>query len=281
MPKILKDAGFTNYFFHGGSRGTMGFESYTLASGFDRYFSREDYPDKNHYDGTWGIYDEPFMNFAADEINKMPQPFMAGIFSLSSHQPYSVPLEHQGKFPKGTLEIHESVGYADFALRSFFEKIQHEAWFNNTIFFITADHTSKLASKKFKNLVGHYRVPLVVYSPEETLDLNAKRVTQHSDIPRTIVEIQGLSAEKLPATSVSLKSTDEGVALNYADGGQYLLISDKEVLSLNKSASKKSYSYDWNTGELKAAATSKNPLLKAYLQYFVNGLINNNLSIYR
>ena len=123
MPEILKANGYTNYFFHGGSRGTMGFESYTLANGFNRYFSREDYPEKSDFDGTWGIYDGPYLDYVAEEIKKMPKPFVAGIFTLSSHQPYSVPKELRGKFPKGTLEIHESIGYADYALKNFFEKI--------------------------------------------------------------------------------------------------------------------------------------------------------------
>jgi len=73
FPRILRDAGYTNYFFHAGARGTMGFESYTLANGFHRYFSREDYGDKD-YDGTWGVFDLPYLQYVADEIGKMPYP---------------------------------------------------------------------------------------------------------------------------------------------------------------------------------------------------------------
>jgi phosphoglycerol transferase MdoB-like AlkP superfamily enzyme len=281
MPKILKAHDYTNYFFHGGSRGTMGFESYTLANGFDRYFSREDYPKKSDFDGTWGIYDGPYLGYVAEEIKKMPKPFMVGIFTLSSHQPYSVPESLRGKFPKGTLEIHESIGYSDYALRNFFEKIKNEPWFSETVFFITSDHTSKLESLKFQNLIGRYRVPFLIYSPGTQTEFRTQKVTQHSDIPKIILNVAGHSGDELPATAVGPKSDDKGYALNYVDGQEYHLVSKKEVLTLTKGNSQKLYNYDWETGKLTLIGNSEDPLLKAYLQYFINGLINNNLSIYR
>lgn len=278
MPKILKDQGYTNYFYHGGSKGTMGFEAYTLSTGFDKYFSRNDYP-HGDFDGTWGVYDGPYLNYFAEQLGKAPEPFLASVFTLSSHQPYSVPAEMKGKFPTGTLEIHESIGYADNALKFFFEKVKKEPWFTNTIFFITADHTSKLESKKYNNTIGRFRVPLLIYGAAE--DWDTEKVTQHSDIPRTVLELLGFSGDLLPATAVSLLASDKGFGLDYADGREYLLIGLNEVLGLNKNNSQMKYSYDWESGKLTLLGESQDPLLKAYLQYFFNGLINNNLSIYR
>ena len=281
MPKILKGSGYTNYFFHGGSKGTMGFESYTLSNGFDRYFSRDDYDNSSDYDGTWGIYDAPYLRFAADQISKMPQPFMAGIFTLSSHQPYSVPASQKGQFPKGSLEIHESIGYADNALKLFFEKIKNESWFKKTVFFITSDHTSKLESLKFQNIIGRYRVPFLIYSPGENSEGEQIKVTQHSDIPKMVLNSVGVAGNELPATSLGYLDSETGFALNYADGRDYFLVSENEVTTLTKDNAQKKYSYDWSTGDLKLIGESHDPLLKSYLQYFVNGLINNNLSINR
>ena len=275
FPKLLKQSGYTNYFFHAGSRGTMGFESYTLSNGFDKYFSREDYG-KEDYDGTWGVFDEPYFQYVAKKINEMPEPFMAGVFTLSSHQPYAIPEKYKDKFPNGTLEIHRSIGYTDYALKKFFETIKEEKWFQNTIFFITSDHTQKLESKKYQNLIGRYRVPMIVMGPGLS-PRDVLKVTQHSDIPKSVldfVEVQG----ELPATSVSMFSGDEGVAVNYADGSTYFMIQRNEVSTMDKTGQEAFYVYDWDSGEL-APAKFQNPLLKAYLQYFQNGLIKNNLSL--
>ncbi len=280
MPKLLKQAGYTNFFFHGGAKGTMGFEAYTLANGFDRYFSKNDYPGKADFDGTWGIFDEPFLLFAADEISKMPEPFMAGIFTLSSHQPYTVPEEFKGKFPKGKLEIHESIGYADYALKRFFEKINGQPWVKNTLFVITSDHSQKLHSKKFQNAIGRYRVPLFFYSESKLGLTDTQKVTQHSDIPRTVLDLVGVYGDELPATSVSMLGADKGYTLNLVDGA-YLMVGEQQTLRLTREGQQERLIYDWDTGALSSAGPSDDQLLKAYLQYYFNGLINNNLSIYR
>lgn len=272
FPKILKEAGYTNYFFHAGARGTMGFEAYTLANGFEKYFAREDYGNED-FDGTWGTFDGPYLQYVVKNINQMKEPFLAGVFTLSSHQPYKIPDELKNKFPKGSLEIHESIGYTDHALRAFFESAKKEKWFANTIFIITADHSQKIETRKFQNLVGRYRVPLIIVGGTK-VEMN--KVTQHSDIPRTVLDLVEVQGE-LPATSVSAYSSDKGAAINFADGSTFYLATDNAVYTLDKR-----YAYDWETGAMvESQELPENPLLKAYLQYFLNGLINNNLSLYR
>lgn len=271
FPDTLKKNGYTNYFFHAGSRGTMGFESYALASGFHQYFSREDYGDKD-FDGTWGVYDFPYFQYVAKKMNDMKSPFLVSLFSLSSHQPYSIPEEYKGKFPKGTLEIHESIGYTDHALRMFFKTIEKESWFKNTYFIITADHTQKLESRKFSNLVGRYRVPLIILGPGLQKRVNSK-VTHHSDIPRTVLDLTEIDGE-MAVTSISAFVNDRGAAINFADGSTYFLATEDKVFTLDSESQ-----YDWDTGVLTPVSQNKVPLLKAYLQYFQNGLISNNLSL--
>lgn len=280
MPDALKSSGYTNYFFHAGSRGTMGFESYTLSHGFDRYFSREDYPGDNDFDGTWGIYDGPYLQYVAKKIDEMPEPFLAGVFTLSSHQPYAIPFEYRDSFPKGPLEIHESIGYADFALAEFFKSIQHKPWFKNTLFVITSDHTQKLETKKHQNLLGHYRVPLLFFAPAYNWkDVRTSKVTQHSDIPHSILDFVEVEKEKLPLTGASVFNEGAGIAVNYAGGSSYFMVLDDKVLTLSKSFEQKSFYYDWSSGEMVATDHKGEKTLMAYLQYFLNGLINNNLSL--
>ncbi len=271
FPKNLKEAGYTNFFFHAGAKGTMGFEAYTLANGFDKYFSKEDYGDKD-FDGTWGIFDLPFLQFTAKQISQLKEPFLVGVFTLSSHQPYKIPDEFKGKFSKGTLEIHESIGYTDLSLRKFFESIQNESWFKNTYFIITADHSQKVETKKYSNIIGRYRVPLLVLGPGIKPETKQK-VTQHSDIPRTILDLVEVEGE-MPATSVSAFNDDVGLALNYADGTTYFMVSDHFFFTLDSRQE-----YDWDSGRLSTHQSDSGELLKAYLQYFINGLITNNLSI--
>lgn len=52
LPEILKDHGYSTAFFHGGRKGTMDFDSYCYFIGFEKYYSMNDYPSAEHFDGN-------------------------------------------------------------------------------------------------------------------------------------------------------------------------------------------------------------------------------------
>ncbi|MCX7607576.1 MAG: sulfatase-like hydrolase/transferase, partial [Bacteroidia bacterium] len=118
LAEILRGWGYTTVFFHGGNDGTMALDSYARQAGFMQYFGRRSYPKpEQDYDGTWGIWDGPFLQFFADRLDSLPQPFLAVIFTLSSHHPYVIPKELADSFPPGPLPIHRAVRYTDWALQ--------------------------------------------------------------------------------------------------------------------------------------------------------------------
>ena len=166
----------------------MNFDNFTLMTGFDKYYGRNEYPGNGDYDGHWGVFDEPYYNFFSRKCSEMKQPFMNVFFSLSSHHPYNLPEAFKGKFPKGTLPIHESVGYADYALGRFFENAKHTAWYHNTLFVITADHTGPSATPEYSTKAGMFRVPILFYHPGSGLNGWTDRVTQQTDIVPGILD---------------------------------------------------------------------------------------------
>jgi len=278
MPQILKNNAYGTYFYHAGARGTMGFESFTLSHGFGQYFSKEDYPSADHFDGAWGIYDGPYLKYVAEELDQKKGPFLATIFTLSSHQPYSIPAEFKNKFPKGTLEIHESIGYVDYSLREFFKKIENKSWYKNTLFVITADHAQKHSSKKYQNNIGYYRVPFILFSPALKLQGTSQKVTQHSDIPKTVLDLLNIKNSHMPYLGESALKDSQGMAINYVDGRSYYLIQKDQLFVLEKSGEQKKYHYNWANGDISGGEPTAEPLLKSYVQYFINGLLDNNLA---
>ncbi|MEA3446167.1 MAG: sulfatase-like hydrolase/transferase, partial [Bacteroidota bacterium] len=81
------------------------------------------------------------------------------------------------------LEIHKSVQYADFALKKFFEAAQKESWYKNTIFVITADHTSQTKEKKYQTRSGAYQIPLLFFQPgDSTMQKQIGTYCSHVDI---------------------------------------------------------------------------------------------------
>lgn len=161
----LKRKGYQTAFFHGAPNGSMGFQAYARSAGFERYYGMDEFGDRSAYDGTWAIWDEEFLQYYARTMSAMQEPFMTAVFTASSHHPFKVPKRYEGVFLKGTLPIHETIGYADHALRRFFETASGQPWFDHTLFVITADHTNELALPEYANARGVYEVPVAFYCP--------------------------------------------------------------------------------------------------------------------
>ena len=95
----------------------MNFDGYTHQIGYQTYLGRTEFNDDRYYNGSWGIDDEPFLQYFAKNINQMKRPFLATVFTLSSHGPYTVPEPYKNKFNKGDILMHNVVEYADFSLK--------------------------------------------------------------------------------------------------------------------------------------------------------------------
>ena len=164
----LKRKGYQTAFFHGAPNGSMGFQAYARSAGFEHYYGMDEFGDKSEYDGTWAIWDEPFLQYYAKTMSGMKEPFMTAVFTASSHHPFKVPTQYKDSFPKGTLPIHETIGYTDHALRRFFETASQQPWYEHTLFVITADHTNELETPEFTNAKGLYEVPIAFYHPHSS-----------------------------------------------------------------------------------------------------------------
>lgn len=292
LGKVLVDNGYETAFFHGAKNGSMFIDSMAQLFGFQKYFGRSQFPAGDKYfDGSWGIYDEPFLQFALEKIDTFAQPFALGVFTLSSHNPYRVPDHLKAQLPEGRHAFHQSLAYADYALRKFFEEAEKKPWYKNTLFVITGDHTSESESELFKQEQSIYRVPLMFFDPSGRLaPALSKRIVQHSDIFPTLVDLLDLpvlSAAQLPlpfGQNVFLPEQharaanragdwfwyQEGrfVVRTPADGSGTAEIVEIQSDTLSPGA------------KIPAEGPQHNSMVqraRAYLHLFTNGLIENNL----
>lgn len=122
LPGLLARWGYDTAFFHGANRGSMGFLAFAKKIGFKNYYGRQDYAadprfggDKD-FDGNWGIWDEPFMQYYCTKMGEMKQPFMTAIFTVSSHHPFVIPKEYKTVYKEEGLPIHKCIRYTDHAM---------------------------------------------------------------------------------------------------------------------------------------------------------------------
>ena len=275
LASILSDNEYSTSFFHGGTRGTMGFYGFAKRAGFDKYYGLEEYDNSDDYDGTWGIYDEPFFDFFAKKLKNESKPFFATFFSLSAHPPYSIPKKYNNIFDDGELEIHKLIKYSDYSLKTFFNKIKNEDWFNNTIFVITADHTSpKSNNKSYKNKIGRYSIPMLFYSPKDSLVGLNNIITQHIDIMPSILDLLNFNQSYFSyGESVFNK---KGWALHF-NNNRYCLITKNGFLN-NIDDNYTNFS-NWKLTDKIPLDSTDVIKLKAIKQVYSRSMINNKLRV--
>ena len=194
LPQMLSEEGYTTQFFHGAPNTTLGFKSFTNLIGFERYYGMDEYPSKQDFDGTWAIYDEPYLQYFAQktcEIAKQGKPFFLTVFTASSHEPFSIPPQHKQRFTRGDIPMHRSISYADYSIKQFFEKIKNEPWLENTIFVFTADHCGVSYRDDYNNEMGRFLIPIFFYTPGGQLPVkcDSTRLMQQIDITPTLLAL--------------------------------------------------------------------------------------------
>ena len=200
MARQLDGKGYTTAFFHGAQNGSMGFQAFARSTGYQQYLGRTDFNadpstrGNRDFDGTWAIWDDPFLQFMCHKINGFKEPFLATVFTASSHHPFRVPEELEKQFPdEGTQPIHKCVRYTDTALRHFFEEAAKQPWFNNTIFIFTADHTNQTTHDVYKTDLGLFSIPIAFYTPDGSLQaaLRDDVVMQQANVMPTLMGMLG------------------------------------------------------------------------------------------
>ncbi|MHC1707140.1 MAG: LTA synthase family protein [Bacteroidales bacterium] len=283
LASLLKAKAYRSYFFHGGNNGTMNFDDFSRMSGFDRYYGRNEYANDADFDGKWGIFDEPFFQFFARELNKSPQPFLSVLFSLSSHHPYKIPAQYKGRFPKGSTQIEESIAYADYSLKQFFNAASQMPWFDSTLFVITADHTSETSKPYYKTRVGNYSIPIVFYQRNSQLQGFEEKVVQQLDIMPSILDYLGYSEPFIAFGSSVFNSDNPRYALSFLNNS-YLLVKNNKALIMNENKVTAYYDLIKDPAQKINLVDKGNPpfdktvsFLKAVIQQYNSRVLHNRL----
>ena len=263
---LLKNKNYQTSFFHGGHNGTMRFDSFTNAAGFDQYYGKNEFNlhfengvDVSKFDDqAWGIYDEPFLKWSCDSLSdqysKNKKPIASVVFTLSSHVPYNLPPEFKTKIANSDIKnetgIIPSIRYVDFSLENFFKCAENQIWFSNTLFIIMADHTGS-SLRTDADFKSKFEIPNLFYSKNSDLlnGLSQNKYAQQIDIIPTLTDLLNIP---LPAKNHLARSL-------YQPGQKTIaLFSDQKY-------------------ELVGDSEKSEDHLKAIRQYFSQGLYDNRL----
>ena len=242
---ILGAEGYETAFFHGAQNGSMGFQAFAQKTGFQKYYGRTEYEEAkgtNDFDGNWAIWDEPFLQYYAEEMGKMKQPFMTAVFTASSHHPYRIPEKYKEVYPEEGLIMHKCVRYTDMAIGKFLEACSKQPWFKNTIFVLTSDHTNLSDHDYYQTDIGGFCSPIIIYDPSHPVGEVQDKIAQQIDILPTILGLLGYNKPYFGFGIDLLKTPAEDTwAVNYLNG-IYQYVKYGHVLQFDGNKSKGLYS---------------------------------------
>jgi len=285
LPDQLKKIGYESAFFHGATNGSMKFDEFAQLAGFDHYFGRVEYGNEAHCDDTWGVLDEYFNPWTARTISeKLEPPFLAGLFTLSSHHPYFIPDQHRNQLPEGDAPISKSIAYGDMSLRLFFEQAKKEDWYENTIFVIVADHTPAGTTEFYTNPSGRYQIPIAFFTPNKSIEPKKEsKLFSQIDIYPTLLDLVGFKDDYY-AFGNSYFSKEQKWVANYI-GGTYHFVQDDYLLNFTNEKSNSLYNYKVDSllryDSLDVLPTKKEELayqLKGIIQRYNRDLIFNKMT---
>ncbi len=287
----LDKKGYHTAFFHGAENGSMGFQAFARSSGFQEYYGRTEFDadkrfrgDKD-FDGTWAIWDEPFLQFYATKMSEFKQPFMTALFTASSHHPFVVPEEYKKVFPEEGLPIHKCIRYTDNALRQFFNKAKLQPWYKNTVFVLTSDHTNQSDHEYYQTDLGGFCSPIIFFDPSGEIESGMRdAIAQQIDIMPTLLDYLGYDSPYV-SFGIDLFSTpaEDTWAVGYLNGiyqyvkGDYLLQFDgQKVKALYRFRSDLLLKDNVASKEPKVGAEMERQV-KAIIQSYMERMTKNEL----
>ena len=227
---VANELGYHTSFFHGAANGSMGFLGFSNILGFERYYGRTEFNNDDEFDGSWGIWDEPFLLYMKSVLDTQKTPFLSSVFTITSHEPYVIPKAYERKFDKGNILMHQCVGYTDNALRQFFKGSKNAPWFKDTIFIFTADHSNQIHYPFYLKTINRFANPLMIFKPNSGLKGADMRLVSHMDIFPTVADLIDYS-KPFKSWGRSLLSDQEHspFVINYFSGGSYFIMDENLI----------------------------------------------------
>lgn len=285
LPMILRERGYDTRFYHNAPNGSMGFDAMAHQLRFASYRGMTEFNNDDEFDGRWGIWDEPFLQYVANDISTLKEPFLASEFTTTSHHPYKIPEKYQQRFPEGRHPQFHCMRYTDYSLEQFFRTAQTKPWYRNTIFIILGDHSVPGDLEEYKNAYHAKAIPIIFFDPRgELVGRESKKPVQQTDIFPTLMDLWGVKEPILSyGSNMFIDDEDTRSVVMHIDGGyqminrDYLLQFDGErVVALYNVAKDPNCKTDVQGQEPKVV-TSMLPKLKAYLQDFSQRMRENKL----
>jgi len=228
--KNLNTLGYESWFYYGGNIDFANMRSYFLNSEVNHLITDQQF-DKKYRTTKWGVHDEHLFTYLYENMFEAEEPFFKVVFTLSSHEPFDVPMEPVFEGNDRATKFRNSIYYTDRCLGDFFRKIKKTELWDNTLFILLADHGSSRPGNSQNHELDKFHVPMLwiggALKPEPKI---INKPASQIDLPNTLLS-QVSSIDSSYMYSKNLLNPDDSGFVFYAfnDGFGFITDSTKVV----------------------------------------------------
>ena len=156
----LQQQGYHSSYYYGGELEFANIKSYLINQKFTKLVSKKDFSSKD-YNSKWGVHDHILLNRLATDLSSTTPPFFTTLFTLSSHEPYEIPIPQKFIGSDEITKFKNAFYYTDQAIGKFIRDAKTQRWWDSTLIILVADHGHRLPGNDEIFAPAKFRIPLI------------------------------------------------------------------------------------------------------------------------
>lgn len=186
LAKTLKQQHYNTSFLYGGDINFTNMRGYLMATGWDSVTSIEDFTKEQQNSGRWGVRDDITFDTLYRMVTTAQHPFLFGYLTLSSHEPWDVPVKHFDD------EILNAFYYLDQCIGTFINKMKKTREWDNLLIVMLADHGYQHQELDETNPLRNL-IPVIWTGGAIKAPRRIETICNQSDLAATLLGQLGLS----------------------------------------------------------------------------------------
>jgi phosphoglycerol transferase MdoB-like AlkP superfamily enzyme len=235
LPSIsneYKKAGYHTSFYYGGDLEFANMNNYLVSAGIDKIIGIKDFAGEQR-NSKWGIHDEIVLARMASSLGKETEPFLSVLLTLSTHEPFEVPVTTPFNGSSEADQFRKAAWYTDYSLKKYFSLVEKQPWYNNTIFILLADHGHRLPENRDFYDPKSRKIPVLLYSSllnDSLRGTTRKTIGNQNDISSMILGLTGIPSSKFNWSNSLLKTPRFNFAYLSQDNAFTWITTEQTVL---------------------------------------------------
>lgn len=194
LPHEFKSKGYSTSFYYGGETEFANIKSYLLQDRFEEIIDKSSFAKKD-MNSKWGAHDHVVLNRLLEDLDQKKSPFFTTLFTLSSHEPFEVPVKTEIHGDDNESLFLNSLHYTDASIGDFIKKAKTKPWWDNTIVIIIADHGHPMPNTA-SGKASQFHIPMLwLGGALKKKGIVYEAVGSQVDLAATLLEQFGFTSE--------------------------------------------------------------------------------------